>query len=164
MTLAWMMQQLGGLLEFDRDYLAWMVELNKKYYKDNRQPVRTYGTGKIYNSMVGIQRLVSQVVRTPGHYCTTPTDPDNKASPRQLLNTGEFFHPSVRIRIQQGGKGTDDVGLYKPAALKDWALMKNDNGKWEWSYVGTTAMSGYNILLPEDELEGIEAYLYELTQ
>ena len=164
MTLAWMMQQLGGLLEFDREYLAWMVELNKKYYKDSRQPVRTYGMGKIYNSMVGIQRLGGQVVRTPGHYCTTLSESDNKSSRRQLSNTGELFHPSLRIRIQQGGKGTDDMGPYKPAALKDWAPMKNGNGKWEWLYIGNTTVSSYNISLPEDELEGIEAYLYDLSQ
>ena len=158
-TLAWMMKQLEGLLEFDVEYLKWMVGLNKKYYTDHNQPVRKYGMGKIYNSMVGVQRLAGEVVRTPGHYCTAPTD-DQKTPRRPLVNTHESIHASVRMRMEQEGKGTDDKGLYKPTALRGWVASKK-SGRWVWE---SPANGQEKVVLPEDELEGIEIDLLQFSK
>ena len=169
-TLAWMMQQLGDLLDFDKGYLAWTVELTKKYYVDHNQPERKYAMGKIYNSMVGIQRLAGELVRTPGHYRTAPTGADSKASPRPLVDTHEYIHASVRWRVERNGKGTDDVGLYEPTALKGWTRFKKSGdvpgeGRWVWESPDSAGENrGEEGVLPEDQLEGIEVFLYELSQ
>jgi len=54
-----------------------------------------------------------------------------KREKRMLEGTNEVVHPSVRIRIEMGGAGTADKGLYKPRALKGWRVVGYP-GKYRW--------------------------------
>ncbi len=72
--------------------------------------------------------LAGPKVRTPGQY--RKADPDTglpTAAP--LLNTNEFIHASVRIRLGLGGHGYEDKGNYKCEALKDWRLKGIDGDR-----------------------------------
>lgn len=48
-----------------------------------------------------------------------------------LERTNEVVHPSVRIRIEMGGAGIADKGIYKPRALKGWRVVGYP-GKYRW--------------------------------
>lgn len=48
-----------------------------------------------------------------------------------LEGTNEVVHPSVRIRMEMGGAGVADKGLYKPRALKGWRVVGYP-GKYRW--------------------------------
>lgn len=166
-TLAWMMNQLGSLLDFNLDYLLEQQEMNVKYYKTHGQDVRPWGTGKINESYGGLQTIAGSQVRTPGFY--TATDPiTGKNTGRLLRNTNESVHASVRLRW--GGKdlGREDRGTYKPKALDGWTLrgaganmelLGDDVIAWELESAGT----GANRVLREDELGPIEKKILETS-
>ncbi|MCJ1249634.1 hypothetical protein MMC30_006860 [Trapelia coarctata] len=168
-TLAWMMAQLDGLLDFDPGYIAWQRALNVKYYESQKPPqVRPWAMGQLYNSLTGYNVLGGSQVRTPGHYRVT--DPKTgKPLPTFLADTQEFVHPCVRIRIEKGGKGDGDQGVYKPGALKGWKLLApgDEGGKaagtedkyadrYRWVLSGA---DGRVVVLPEMELGGVEVRL-----
>ncbi|PQE16052.1 Peptidoglycan binding domain-containing protein [Rutstroemia sp. NJR-2017a WRK4] len=91
---------------------------------DKHHPVRPWGLGKIYNSDTGIWNLAGKQTRTPGLY--TRPDPNTGMPTRiPMTHTNERIHSSVRIRLELGGLGEDDLTTYKcPALLKKgpWRL------------------------------------------
>ena len=166
-TLAWMVNQLEFLLDFNWDYLLEQHEMNVKYYKKVGQVVRPWGTGEINESYGGLERIAGSQVRTPGFY--TATDPiTGKDTGRPLRNTNESMHASVRIRW--GGEGLDreDKGTYKPKALEGWTLrgaganveLLGDNViAWEHESGGK---AGTRVLM-EDELGNVEKMLLKTS-
>lgn len=168
-SLAWMIAQLEDFLDFDPDYLIWQRELNVKYYQSLKPPViRPWAMGELYDSMTGFNILGGTKVRTPGQYHVT--DPKTgKPSPTLLTNTHEYIHPCVRTRIEKGGRGADNWGVYKPRALKGWKLLapgeKGDKAtgmadqdveRYRWVL---KAEDGRVVVLPEIELDPVEVKL-----
>ena len=154
LTLAWMVSHLSHLLDFDPDYLLEQQRLNIAWYKDQIKPdpsditksnkkqeenVRAWGFGKIYNSDSWIDRyLTGIIVRTPGEYCRVDAQTNNKV---RLENTKEYIHPSVRVRAELHGRGTNDSNDYTPGALVGWTLYKPDEDY----------KKGTNPWLPKDD-------------
>lgn len=166
-TLAWMVNQLEPLLDFNREYLLEQHEMNINYYKKQRESVRPWGCGEINESFSGFQKLAGSQVRTPGSY--TATDPiSGTDTGRPLRNTKEFMHASVRIRW--GGKDLDrkDKGTYKPDALDGWTLrgagadveLLGDNViAWEHESGGKAERK----VLLEDDLGEVEKMLLKAS-
>ena len=139
LTLAWMVSHLSHLLDFDPDYLLQQQALNIEWYKDQIKPnpndltksnkqkednVRAWGFGKIYSSDSWIDSYLTGItVRTPGEYSRTDTKTNTQI---RLQNTKEYIHPSVRVRQQLHGKGTNDSANYTPGSLVGWTLYKPD--------------------------------------
>ena len=159
-----MISQLNKLLSFDNDYVLWQHDLNVGYYKQRHEIPRSWGLGEIYNSYRGIEVIAGKKVRTPGaYYATDPTT--GKTTKRMLQNTNEHIHASVRLRIALGGLGSNDKGVYDPAALAGWSLVGAEhassptqkNVRWEY---GNEEMEPERVLL-EDELGDVERLLLD---
>ncbi|TVY57918.1 Uncharacterized protein LCER1_G001167 [Lachnellula cervina] len=160
-TLAWMISQLeetdGGILTFDPTYLDWLQDMNNKYYIKQKEPIRPWALGKLYdsaphNTVKGIFAGLAPIVRTPGRYHVVD-DKTGLQTNISLKNTCECIHPSVRIRMDSGGLGTEEdskhvsevshllnavkglVGLtsnkYSSAALKNYELVESAGVKSE---------------------------------
>jgi uncharacterized protein (DUF2235 family) len=56
-TLAWMMSQLETFLDMRDEYLFEQEDENDKYYRKERQDIRPWSFGELYNSMTGIYAL-----------------------------------------------------------------------------------------------------------
>ncbi|PUU77088.1 hypothetical protein B9Z19DRAFT_988179 [Tuber borchii] len=95
MTLAWMMQQLSGFLEFDESYLEKIIESGDLSSKDE------WATGKI-NSETGIKRALNWKTRAPG----------------MQDDTEETIHKSVRVRMMKFKPE------WSSKALKGWTWNK----------------------------------------
>ncbi|KAH8815750.1 hypothetical protein F5884DRAFT_665256 [Xylogone sp. PMI_703] len=187
-SLAWMMDQLAsiGVSFFDK-FIDDIFEENVQYYMkppkeatssgsvfrrpwkqwavrsvyEKHRPVRPWGLGKIYESVLGFYHLAGRITRTPGLY--KRVDPDTGTPTDVFLqHTNERIHRCVRVRLDLDGLDLDDVGLYKcPALLKNWELRKmrikiedpippetkwgpltppseriRDDVRWVWEYVG----------------------------
>lgn len=93
---------------------------------DKHKPVRPWGLGKVYNSVTSYYRIAGSITRTPGQY--RRADPDTgKPSEIPMTHTNERIHSCVRVRLELGGLGLDDKGLYDCPALlgKDlWRLRQ----------------------------------------
>ncbi|KAF2178815.1 hypothetical protein K469DRAFT_731418 [Zopfia rhizophila CBS 207.26] len=126
-TLAWMMSQLEPFLDMRDNYLFEMDEENDKYYRKDRQDIRPWSSGEIYNSSTGIYALGGGQHRTPGLY--NAVDPfTGRTTSRPLRQTNEYIHPSVRTRIRLNGPGCDDKGVYECRALTDNYKLVVDYG------------------------------------
>ncbi|KAF7856153.1 uncharacterized protein EAF02_011412 [Botrytis sinoallii] len=149
-TLAWMMDQLASIgVSFHEDAIDIIFQKSVHYYEtlpppstsifrfskpinewatpavyEKHHPVRPWALGKIYNSDTGIWTLAGKETRTPGLYHRL--DPDTGASTGiPMTHTNERIHSSVRIRLDLGGLGEEDMTKYKcPALLKKgpWRL------------------------------------------
>ncbi|KAF2007022.1 hypothetical protein P154DRAFT_180955 [Amniculicola lignicola CBS 123094] len=126
-TLSWMMDQLQPFLDMRSEYLFEQEDENEKYYRRNREDIRPWSFGKIFNSMSGIYAFGGGTFRTPGHYHAV--DPETgRTTTRKLQNTNEYIHPSARARIRLDGPGVDDRGLYICQALTDRYKLVVDYG------------------------------------
>lgn len=115
-TLAWMISQLedtdGGLVAFDPEYLDFVQDLNTDGYANVPEPIRPWGMGRLYESAPldsanGLLQGWSPTVRTPGrYYKTSPVD--GKQTKERLKGTEEYIHRCVRVRINSGGRDTED--------------------------------------------------------
>jgi hypothetical protein len=111
-TLAWMISQLEGHIDFDHNYVTQLLKGSKAREKKcgvNPEIPRTWGFGNIdTTSNSKIYRVAGDhSVRTPGEY--TQTDENGKAIPDEpLKETHEYVHASVRIRLGLGGPGIND--------------------------------------------------------
>ncbi|KAL8762877.1 MAG: hypothetical protein Q9184_001173 [Pyrenodesmia sp. 2 TL-2023] len=159
-TLVWMVAQLFPFLDFDLSYIRTQRRLTIDYYREHGMPVRTWGLGKIYSSMAGIERLAGKKIRTPGRYCET--DPRTGKPTEQILtNTEEYIHSSVRVRKLLGGPGPNDEGTYVPLSLKKWKLLGSPvdkNVRWVHRHQGE-----HQLIIPEAEMSEIELQLSTLS-
>lgn len=161
-TLAWMISQLSPLMSFDTGFIDWQHQLNLQYNRQNYKKPRPWGMGKLYDSMTGITALGGQRIRTPGQYlATNPTT--GKATGRNLLDTEETIHASVRIRKELGGLGTEDKGPYNPTSLVGWHLVGTvQQHDVRWEYGGNKG--GPKRVLPEDKLGEVELQLLSTSE
>lgn len=184
-TLAWMMSQLKPFLDMRDDYLFEQDDENDKYYRKDRQEIRPWSFGEIYNSMTGLYALGGGTVsfpishppssntyahlelqfRTPGLYHAV--DPyTGRTTDRPLRLTNEYIHPSVRARIRLNGPGVSDKGAYECRALTDNYKLVVDYGTqttksgdpdifWKLKFKDDTAVR----ILPEAPLWQLEREL-----
>ncbi|KAL9027066.1 MAG: hypothetical protein Q9196_004355 [Gyalolechia fulgens] len=159
-TLVWMIAQLFPFLNFDLSYINTQRRLTMDYYREHGMPIRSWGLGKIYNSMAGIERLAGKKIRTPGHYYVM--DPNTgKTTKETLTNTEEYIHSSVRVRKILEGPGPDDKGTYVPLSLAKWEVVGNPRDRdvrWVHRHVGEQ-----QLVIPEDEMSEIELELLALS-
>lgn len=47
-TLAWMMSQLEGLLDFNKEFILRQDRMNREYYVDTRQEIRPWSFGTLW--------------------------------------------------------------------------------------------------------------------
>ncbi|MCJ1401636.1 polynucleotide adenylyltransferase [Xylographa trunciseda] len=172
-TLAWMMSQLDGLLDFNPEYIVWQRELNLKYYQDENPPaaVRPWGMGEVYDTYKGIALIGGSKPRTPGQYRATngmTGDPED----RFLQDTREHIHPCVRVRLACGGRGAEDQGPYDPAALKHFRLLAPGEvadkagavqDRYEDRYRWVLRTPDRVVILPETELGDVERELLDMS-
>lgn len=167
MTLAWMLSQLNPLLDFYSGYIKWQRELNLAFYKAVPEPARPWACGKIVNSSAGLRSLLGRHARTPGQY--TATDSTSGAvTKRPLQNTNERVHPSVRLRVVQGGRGPNDKGKYDPAGLSrasGWKVEKDlkageEGTGYQWVL---ESVEDDEIVLQEERLIDVELALLATT-
>ncbi|KAL8694914.1 MAG: hypothetical protein Q9218_000485 [Villophora microphyllina] len=159
-ALVWMIAQLFPFLDFDLSYIDTQRRLTAAFYREHNIPIRSWGLGKIYNSLSGIERIAGKKIRTPGH-CTVVDSGTGKETPKILSNTEEYIHSSVRVRRMLGGPGPDDKGLYVPVSLKDWDVVghpAHDNVQWVCKKPGDTQLA-----IPEDTMSDIELQLLALS-
>ncbi|KAL8873634.1 MAG: hypothetical protein Q9174_000935 [Haloplaca sp. 1 TL-2023] len=160
-TLVWMIAQLFPFLDFDPNYIDAQRRLTMDYYKEKGLPIRSWGLGKIYNSMAGIERIAGKQIRTPGHYSTVESE-NGKKTKEPLRNTMEYIHSSVRVRRVLGGPGPEDKGLYVPVSLAQWDVVghpADHNVRWVQKELGEQQ----RLTIPEDEMTEIELQLLALS-
>jgi hypothetical protein len=134
------MDQLASIgVEFQDETIERVFNENRRYYEhrakeppipwaipeiyNKHKPVRPWGLGKIYNSVTGFYRFAGRITRTPGQY--KRSDPDTGLpTDIPMTHTNERIHSSVRIRIELGGLGLDDKGLYDCPALLGKGLWR----------------------------------------
>ncbi len=90
---------------------------------NKHKPVRPWGLGKIYNSVTSFYRLSGTITRTPGQYKRADPDTGNPTD-IPMTRTNERIHSCVRIRLELGGLGLDDKGLYNCPALLGKGLWR----------------------------------------
>lgn len=90
---------------------------------NKHKPVRPWGLGKICESETGVYKLAGRITRTPGLYKRADPDTGNPTD-IPMTHTNERIHSSVRIRLELGGLGLDDRGLYDCPALLDKGLWE----------------------------------------
>jgi hypothetical protein len=182
LTMAWMIDHLSPMIDFNIDYLSSQVQANLKLNYAPKQtetatpPAKTtpafnalkpwhYGLGTLYESDTFPYSLVGSSKRMPGayHQINYLTGKPNKEMLRQ---TNEFVHASVRARVQFGG--TDANGKpYHSKALQDWELVpagKDEAGTATgatWKYRGSDAGAKGRVL-QEDTLGQTEMTLLDL--
>lgn len=159
-TLVWMIAQLFPFLDFDLNYIKTQRWLTTDFYREHGMPVRSWGLGKIYNSMAGIEKLAGKKIRTPGHYYAM--DPQTgKATKQMLTSTKEYIHSSVRVRKLLKGPGPNDKGTYVPLSLAKWDVVGNPadkNVRWVHRHLGE-----HQLIIPEDEMSEVELQLLALS-
>jgi len=113
LSLAWMVSQLednGKILSFNQAYLDFVQDLACKWYTDNKQPVRPWGFGTLYDSAIikdpeTLVQGINPQVRTPGRYDEIDLKSGNPDPKKPLKGTNEYIHRCVRQRIEGGGPG-----------------------------------------------------------
>ena len=179
LTLAWMIANLQahGILDIAPTYAAEQRRLNEAYYRALHppQPPRGWGLGRLYDSYSAMYHLAGRQTRTPGRYAR-PDQRTNDPTDVRLVHTEETVHASVRIRMELGGKGAEDVGKYKSEALKGWDCVPPDveapeatsptaernptRKRHRWVSVRGKDV----VVLPEDELAEIELGLLRMSE
>ena len=194
-TLAWMLSQLqtvdGGvpLLDFDREYLDWIFQLNVRHC-DATPSVggyRGWGLGQMEETLTTAYSFVGDVkpwegwqnwrdwmhpgdlARTPGRYQSFTAKSGRRTSTHHLLvGSNETVHPTVRVRVAKKGKGLSDVGEYFPKGLAGFKIVgpagadETDPLAKGFKWVGQDS-DGKEIVLEECELGVMELALLEAS-
>lgn len=219
-TMAWLMDQLASIGVTFRDatidkifkdnekYYEELAESNSKFHLSDliegsaekqwaidsvyeaNKPIRPWGLGKLYKSDRGLFAIAGTKVRTPGLYMRN--DPQTGLPTSEPLeNTNERIHRSVRLRLELGGLGYNDHGLYACDALLSkgpWVPHQRDvevydpigpeaswkgarwytdagldEGKrWVWEYAGPTDGAPIVKIMVEESLGPYEKRLLML--
>jgi len=158
-ALAWMTEQLKDMLDFDKSYLRYCSDVNKRYYATaggaEIPKLRGWALGYLIWPVSFPQQIAGQRRRTPGMYfrynkTTGMPEMDNIMD---ASVTHETIHPAARVRFMTPGAGYEDKGSYKATALighgyelefeaapKDHAPHSREldptSGPWVWSTNG----------------------------
>jgi uncharacterized protein (DUF2235 family) len=118
-TLCWLVSQLASYLQFDYEVLK--LQLHDPTVKQGID-TRSWGCGQIHDEFKGGMKLGGWLYRTPKEYHPYDHDTGKEIKDRQLENTCEKIHSSVRVRMGVPGKGLEDKGDYNPPSLEGWKL------------------------------------------
>ncbi|KAL2075658.1 hypothetical protein VTL71DRAFT_601 [Oculimacula yallundae] len=159
-TLAWMISQLeehdGGILSFSSEYLDYIQDLNNEFYVSEKEPIRPWGFGKLYDSSmvtnpITLVNSLKSITRTPGRYHRISTENGQQTS-TPLKGTGECIHRCVRVRIDGGGKGpeenVDDTVLEKALTLVKKAAGFHPDTTEEGAFYKSPALSKFTLVTP----------------
>ncbi|KAH6724128.1 hypothetical protein BKA61DRAFT_664832 [Leptodontidium sp. MPI-SDFR-AT-0119] len=159
-TLSWMISQLeehdGGILSFNPDYLDYVQDLNNKFYATEKEPIRPWGFGKLYDSSmvtdpITLAQSLKPITRTPGRYNRISTE-NGKQTNVPLKGTGECIHRCVRVRIDGGGKGpeenVDDTVLEKAFTLVKKAAGFHPDNTEEGKFYKSPALNNFTLVEP----------------
>jgi len=135
---------LSKWIEFEDDYIKEQQTQNIDWYKANKQPIRKWGLGGVFDSFTFPQSLAGYIVRRPGRYHRMNAKTGHFVKDELLENTNERIHASVRARkvfrgrgLEEAGKGNiiwsffmglvrkvtgHDQAVYNPPALHGWRL------------------------------------------
>jgi hypothetical protein len=168
-SLAWMISQLedtdGGILSFDPEYLNFVQDLANKYYTKVGEPIRPWGFGKLYDSSIvddAVTFTAASITRTPGRYHQISLE-DGKPTMKRLMGTNECIHRCVRVRIDAGGPGIEELATTS-AAGKIFNLVKEQVGihsqvKKELATYVSSALTNYELQqAPSVKVEVDHAY------
>lgn len=175
-TLAWMISQLDGLLDFDPTYIDYLHDRQIEYFASNKKPLRLWAMGDLVDSQAGIRVLAGSKTRTPGQYNKIDPHTGRPTKPEILLgNTDEMIHSSVRVRLASKGNGVGEHGIYDPKALKGFELeyiesngIPSEEARADPETEGFRWILGHGedrskIVLGEDSLGDIEKRLYQAS-
>ena len=152
-TLAWMMSQVEGWIDFDDEYILNQYDDTIDHYRKEGEKPRPWSFGKIYRSMMGIYLLGGRTTRTPGRYFEI--DPyTGRETSNPLQNTCEYVHPSVRTRIKLHGPGVEDHGEYDGHPLDYYKVRLPEDGPRTAVWQPRRGTKG--IILPESPLYKVE--------
>lgn len=160
-TLAWMISQLeehdGGILSFNQDYLDFVQDLNNTFYTtEEKEPIRPWGFGKLYDSSVitnplSLTQSFKAITRTPGRYNRISLESGTQTDV-PLKGTNEYIHRCVRVRMDGGGKGpeenTDDNVLEKAFTLVKKAAGFHPDNTQEGEFYKSPALSKFTLVEP----------------
>lgn len=131
-AFAWMCDQVGSHLTFDRQALF------KYFYSEKHK--NAWGSGKLTDSMTWgylMPGFGGAAVRTPGQY-------------KLECKTHEFIHPSVWHRMNTSSN-------YKPPALKGWRREEGEKGLgYRWvnrAKDGTIVVEIPEYMIPKQPLK-----------
>ncbi|KAE8357292.1 hypothetical protein BDV27DRAFT_164647 [Aspergillus caelatus] len=129
-TLAWMMDNLSGMLTFEKTAINKIIQQHQDALAENGI-ADGWGCGPIVSNFSGLQgkffRTLGKQDRTPGNYPPVPHDiiEDERIEGDRIYGaTNEYFHPIARIR-----RGT--LPNYNPASLDGFEMFHDENG-WRW--------------------------------
>ncbi|ERF68818.1 hypothetical protein EPUS_06262 [Endocarpon pusillum Z07020] len=164
LTLTWMISQLEPFLAFDHSYIVQQNRLTMERHIANGHPMRKWGLGRIQDSMTLIFRLAGSARRTPHEYHAI--DRLTYKAQRRLLNTHEYVHASVRIRMGLKGYGYNDKGLYDSEGLEGWTMHGTESAgergelggmrDVKWVKRDPQRRNDPPLIMPEDELAELE--------
>ncbi|KAK6524694.1 hypothetical protein TWF281_011595 [Arthrobotrys megalospora] len=139
LTLVWMIEQFIPFLGFDLDYVKSLRDLSS---------INNWASGAMPNSFVGVMKVTTSKVRTPGGYFAEP--PKSPLKRAMTFGAGVFgqrgvrsvtneeIHPSVRGRMVASN------GEWCSRALFGWAcekkIVQTATGpveKWVWTNPNT---------------------------
>ena len=160
-ALAWMISQLeetdGGILSFDPEYLDFVQDLANQWYIKNGEPIRPWGFGKLYDSsivdgLLTFSESLAPITRTPGRYFQISTD-DGKPTTQRLTNTMECIHRCVRVRMDDGGPGMEELATKSTISeifnvVKEEAGIEAEAKKKELPTYVSPALKKYNLKQP----------------
>ncbi|KAJ5050580.1 uncharacterized protein L3040_002457 [Drepanopeziza brunnea f. sp. 'multigermtubi'] len=167
-TLAWMVSQLeehdGGILSFNPDYLDFVQDLNNRFYASEPEPVRPWGFGKLYDSSlvmdpVTLANALLPGARTLGRYHRVDTA-NGKQTSVPLRGTGESIHRCVRVRIDGGGRGLEEV-VGRSAVGKFLNVLKKavgatEDNTAEGKLYRSPALGNYVLVQPAVDQDGAD--------
>jgi hypothetical protein len=133
-----MISQLSPFIEFNETYLVQqLVKTAANNAAAGMKPV-SWGLGTVYEALTFPTSMGGSALRSPSRYHRLVYQTGKPLS--DLLNpTNEYFHASVRARMQFGGMTQDLKTPYtKSKVLQGWTLSskKAEDGttKWVWAY------------------------------
>nr|POE93224.1 uncharacterized protein CFP56_19236 [Quercus suber] len=164
-TLAWMMSQLSGFIDFDRTYLRKQFALEQKVLRAENAPASAFqwAASQLRNSARGLAVLLGSTTRTPGRYHRYDRKADRTSATQVLQNTHEHIHYAVRSRERTGGLDMrKKVVAYRPKAMTGYDLVDptGETGQAVWRYSGKDKRF-QGVELTEDELGVFERELLE---
>ena len=106
------------------------------------------------NTIKGVTQGLNPIVRTPGRYTRTSLT-DGLPTKQRLKNTGESIHRCVRVRINTGGKDTEDSSdTSNVTKVVDW--VKNAAGRGPTKTYVAEALANYELVQPDNVKKAID--------
>jgi hypothetical protein len=148
-ALAWMCDQVDGLLTFDKQ--AVLKYLDKK--EDKNYDAEDWGRGVIKDPISVVYKLNSMggdVLRTPGQYHKNLKEKHKRIGPD--FATNETMHPVLKHRMEEMGK------KYDPPAFKEHGGVRYEKSPgWQWQ---DNSETGQGAVWIRPQVPEVKGYVY----